>query len=118
NAARRRNVPSAGIRVDRWMSTAGGAGSDAFGGFVFRWAFRHHPVRHNGESLRTERPLQDDFGSVLERVGDDPRVASLDDLALAFDPEAILERVRLPFDGLFDDEAVQLHALALHSGRL
>src|ERR1043166_154301 len=78
---------------------------------VLRRAFCHHAVRLDEKAVLMQLPFQHDFRVVLERVGDDARVARVDDLAVVFDLELVVERVRpLPEIG---DVAMELQFLAL-----
>ncbi len=94
------------------------AGTTPLAGSYFDGHFAITPFGDTREPVGSQRPLEHDLGAVLERVGNDAGVVRLDDLAVALDPEPVVERVRLALDRLVDDEAVQLHPLAVPRGRL
>src|SRR5262249_28621560 len=90
-------------------------------GVVLGRTLRHHTVGRDLEPVGSvELALADDFGIVLEGIGDGAEVMRVDDLAVVLDlePELGLVADEALFDRIFDDSPMHLQAFALPGARI
>src|SRR5688500_4429305 len=69
-------------------------------GLVLRRALGHHAIGSDRKPVRSEMAFDDDFGSVLERVGHHAGVARVHNLSVALYLEDVVQRVGASHDRL------------------